>query len=215
MIRYEPLPGHQWDLRYPSFQHSGSRTKGKPTARTRPFANHYETFFLARKGKPQLLKPGRSNVFVHDGVYGNARFHPTQKPIPLLAELLEAVCPNNGMVLVPFLGSGSTLLAAFQSNRAGIGWDLDERNRNYFYASVASIEKKGTPRAEVVVKFGKPQKDDDGTTLPVLVGDDEIGVLYCVPPGPWQPDEELVERTGEFSVTSLQDARKLIAAKLQ
>ena len=188
------------------------KNKGQTNSPYQTLANHYETFFLARKGKPQLLKPGRSNVFTFDGVYGNARFHPTQKPVPLLSDILAATCPNNGMVLCPFLGSGATLLAAFASNRAGLGWDLDERNMHYFYSLVGKMNK-GTDKLGVYktdVQYGKPSKDQDGTIIPVLIDDVEVGIMYREADGPWQPDEGLAAITGEFTATSLTSARGLI-----
>jgi site-specific DNA-methyltransferase (adenine-specific) len=38
--------------------------------------------------------------------------HPTQKPIGLIRPLIEYACPPDGLVLVPFVGSGSELVAA-------------------------------------------------------------------------------------------------------
>ena len=38
--------------------------------------------------------------------------HPTQKPEKLIAKLILASCPKNGIVLDPFLGSGTTSVVA-------------------------------------------------------------------------------------------------------
>lgn len=51
---------------------------------------------------------------------------PTQKPIALLRLLVEACCPEDGLVLDPFCGSGTTLVAAAELNRRGVGIDLSE-----------------------------------------------------------------------------------------
>jgi len=53
--------------------------------------------------------------------------HPTEKPGPLLRTLLSVVTPPNGLVLDPFAGSGSTLLAARSLGMRGIGVEADER----------------------------------------------------------------------------------------
>lgn len=54
--------------------------------------------------------------------------HPTQKPIELLRALVELSTVENQLVLDPFCGSGSTLLAAHELKRNYIGID---NNANY------------------------------------------------------------------------------------
>lgn len=49
--------------------------------------------------------------------------YPTQKPLALLEVLVNACCPPGGVVLDPFCGSGTTLVAAVQSGRKFIGID--------------------------------------------------------------------------------------------
>lgn len=49
--------------------------------------------------------------------------YPTQKPLSLLTMLLEACSPPDGLVLDPFCGSGTTLVAAQQLGRRYIGID--------------------------------------------------------------------------------------------
>ena len=50
--------------------------------------------------------------------------HPTQKPLQLLEHIINALTHPDDMVLDPFLGSGSTLLAAHTLRRSGIGFEL-------------------------------------------------------------------------------------------
>ncbi len=52
--------------------------------------------------------------------------HPHQKPLALLRFLIE-YSETTGLVLDPFAGSGSTLIAAKQLNRPSIGIEIDER----------------------------------------------------------------------------------------
>lgn len=49
--------------------------------------------------------------------------YPTQKPLALLDLLVRACCPERGVVLDPFCGSGTTIVAAQQSGRQFIGID--------------------------------------------------------------------------------------------
>lgn len=52
--------------------------------------------------------------------------HPTQKPVSLMQALIEMVTIENQMVLDPFCGSGSTLLAAKNLNREFLGFDVSK-----------------------------------------------------------------------------------------
>ncbi|MDD3238521.1 MAG: site-specific DNA-methyltransferase [Lachnospira sp.] len=53
--------------------------------------------------------------------------HPTMKPVALMAYPIQNSCMSNCIVLDPFLGSGSTLIAAEQTNRICFGIELDEK----------------------------------------------------------------------------------------
>lgn len=51
--------------------------------------------------------------------------HPTQKPLGLLTDILENSTTDGDTVLDPFLGSGSTAVAAIQTDRDYLGFELD------------------------------------------------------------------------------------------
>jgi len=51
--------------------------------------------------------------------------HPTQKPLVLLERILLASTKPDELVLDPFMGSGTTLLAALRLRRSGVGIELD------------------------------------------------------------------------------------------
>jgi site-specific DNA-methyltransferase (adenine-specific) len=52
--------------------------------------------------------------------------HPTQKPEKLIAKLILASCPENGIVFDPFLGSGTTSVVAKKLGRRYIGIEKNE-----------------------------------------------------------------------------------------
>ena len=54
------------------------------------------------------------------------RVHPTQKPVPLMQWCI-GLARDCQTILDPFMGSGTTLVAAKNMNRTAIGIDLDEK----------------------------------------------------------------------------------------
>lgn len=57
----------------------------------------------------------------------SSKDHPTMKPIALMAYPIQNSCMSNCIVLDPFLGSGSTLVACEQTGRICYGIELDEK----------------------------------------------------------------------------------------
>ena len=53
--------------------------------------------------------------------------HPTEKPVALMRQLIESSSLVGDIVLDPFAGSGSTLVAAIITGRKAIGIELDEQ----------------------------------------------------------------------------------------
>lgn len=76
--------------------------------------------YLSEDGGPRLM---RSVQYVRS-THGYA-VHPTQKPVALIMPLLRYSCPPDGVVLDPFAGSCSTLLAAKELGLRAIGIEID------------------------------------------------------------------------------------------
>lgn len=66
--------------------------------------------------------------------------HPTQKPVPLLEYLIKTYTNENELVLDNCMGSGSTGVAALNTNRRFIGI---EKEKKYFEIAKERIEKEG------------------------------------------------------------------------
>jgi len=63
-------------------------------------------------------------TFEEKGVAKQSNFHPTVKPVELMRYLIKMVTPPNGVVLDPFLGSGTTAVAATLEGYAWKGCEL-------------------------------------------------------------------------------------------
>jgi len=85
--------------------------------------HQHEQAYVLAKGEPSL--PASPVPDVIDWCYTGNRLHPTQKPVASLMPLIEAFCPPGGLVLDPFAGSGSTLVAAQRLGRAYLGMEID------------------------------------------------------------------------------------------
>lgn len=56
--------------------------------------------------------------------HGSA-IHPTQKPLGITRTLIQYACPPGGLVVDPYCGSGTTLVAADRCGRDAIGTEKD------------------------------------------------------------------------------------------
>lgn len=70
---------------------------------------------------------GHCNVWKHPPVPSTGRLHPCQKPTDLLARIIRVSCPEGGVVLDPFMGSGSTAVACVETGRQYIGFERDPK----------------------------------------------------------------------------------------
>jgi site-specific DNA-methyltransferase (adenine-specific) len=83
----------------------------------------YELIASAGEGK---IHGGRdSSVLRFPTVAPNSRHHPTEKPVALFQYLIDKLQPDT--VLDPFMGSGTSLLAARHTGRRAIGIETSER----------------------------------------------------------------------------------------
>lgn len=83
------------------------------------------------KGYPDVPETTIGDVI--DWTYSGNKLHPTQKPLSVLLPLVETFSARGGLVLDPFSGSGSSLLAAKMLGRSWLGIELDAK-----YHAIAS-----------------------------------------------------------------------------
>jgi len=114
---YNFLPSRCWLLWDKMQEHSGAHAEMAWTNLDKPV----RTFRYARA---QLASEGKE--------------HPTQKPLRLMKWCIEHLPTKEGTILDPFMGSGTTGVAAVQMGRDFIGIEREER---YFDISCERIRK--------------------------------------------------------------------------
>jgi len=112
-------------------------------------SSHFE---LCWSAKPHLREIIRCKWF---GIQGTEkqdvryRLHPTQKPIQVLEWILERYSKLGGLCIDPFLGSGTTVVAAEQEGRICYGMEIAEK-----YVAV-TLERLSALGLEPVMSDGK------------------------------------------------------------
>lgn len=95
-------------------------------ARVNYLSNCREYFVSFCKGKKGVF-----NSYYDKGVYsypivgGKDRFHPTQKPVLLMEDLIQTHSNKGDLVLDLFMGSGTTAIASINTYRNYLGFELD------------------------------------------------------------------------------------------
>lgn len=85
----------------------------------------HEMILYFKRGNRRLPER-RSSIISVQRVDSKNHIHPTQKPVTLLEKLIAMSTDVGQLVVDPFAGSGSTLLAARNLGRNFIGFELDE-----------------------------------------------------------------------------------------
>lgn len=76
-------------------------------------------------GGPARLVPHRWMGLIRESEHSERRLHPTQKPVALMAKLIERYTNPGDLILDPYMGSGSTLRAAKDCGRRAIGVEYE------------------------------------------------------------------------------------------
>lgn len=135
---------HKADLFIAAWRQAGFRIVGHIVFRkrypssTRFLEYRHEQAYLLAKGNP--APPDRAPPDVIDWTYTGNRLHPTQKPVGILKPLIEAFSVPGEFVLDPFCGSGSTLVAARETNRHALGFELDSAHCRTAQCRLATVE---------------------------------------------------------------------------
>ena len=117
----------------------------KGYASRRGFLNaRHEQAYVLVKGHPK--KPARPLDDVQLWEYSGNVVHPTEKAVSVLQPLIRSFSRPGDLVLDPFSGSGSTLVAAALSGRRYFGIDLETKYVELARRRVAGVERAQSHR---------------------------------------------------------------------
>jgi DNA modification methylase len=131
------------DLFLAAYRAAGFRVIGhlafpkRYTSRSGYLRGQHECAHLLAKGYP--AKPEYAIGDVLDWTYSGNKLHPTQKPLSVLLPLVETFSKPGSLVLDPFAGSGSTLVAAKSLGRSYFGVELDAQYHAIACQRLASV----------------------------------------------------------------------------
>ena len=106
--------------------------------------------------------------------------HPAPFPVELPARLIQLYTFEDDLVLDPFMGSGSTLVAAEPLGRRYVGYDLDEgyvqlaRVRVAEARRAAGTGRSGTPAGDPGSAHATPSPADDGGKAALALAEDVL-----------------------------------------
>ena len=101
----------------------------------------------------------------------NKKTHPATFPITLARRVIELFTHEGELVLDPFVGSGTTLVAAQDTNRNGVGFDLLE----------SYIQLSGE-RLGFVAESAQVAVQDDARAIPAYFQPDSVSLILTSPP---------------------------------
>jgi len=108
---------HQVPVTMDAIKHTGRKRRGHPAQTGRI----EDILRVSEDGGPRL----RTSVIEARSMHGSA-IHPTEKPVAVLAQLIEYAVPPGGRVLDPMAGSCSTAVAARLTGRRPVCIEADE-----------------------------------------------------------------------------------------
>jgi len=100
--------------------------------------------------------------------------HPATFPISLAKKVIELFTHEGELVLDPFVGSGTTLVAAWDTHRNAIGFDLHKRYIQ-LCGERLSNEKLFKETHQIAIQ-------DDARNIPKYLAEDSLSLIFTSPP---------------------------------
>lgn len=122
----------------------------------RGFRCQHELVLHFTMGSPEYHDLATGNVIKTKRVPALEKEHQTQKPVELMERIIRVVCPPGGSVLDPFMGSGTTGIAAVNCGANFFGCELGAEN--FEIARHRLAVHQSAPRLFEATPAGLPQQ---------------------------------------------------------
>ena len=166
-----------------------------------------------------VYDPGIYDDIIEDYEYpiprhNGKRIHPTQKPLDLFQQLVQKHAKTGDLVVDPFLGSGTTAVAALQENMKFAGCDIDEGYVKKAKQRVKTMPQektvRGETKAERFLKIAQP--DDTGVSRFVEIAELQRHDLGFGNGGSWcRSDSRLAQ---DYHVERKKEKGRIVGVRL-
>lgn len=107
------------------------------------YGKQYELLFYVNKGRCPIRGKRLTDVWEFPRVSGASQLHQNQKPLDLIKQCIEKSSDENDLVFDGFIGSGTTAVAAIETNRHYFGCEIDS---DYFKIATKRINDAETQK---------------------------------------------------------------------
>jgi excisionase family DNA binding protein len=117
-----------WTLRSSVIWHRPNAL-GEPSSKDRPWRSHENIFIFSKQPKyffNRLALQGEEDIWTIKARPENPYAHCAPFPVALVERCIACGCRPNGVVLDPFAGSGTTLVAALLNGHSAVGIELND-----------------------------------------------------------------------------------------
>ena len=131
---------------------------GEPTAKDRPWRRYEHIFMFSRAPRYYFDRTslmGVEDIWTFPARPDNPAAHFAPYPRELVSRCLSIGCPKGGTVLDPFVGSGTTLVAALEAGSPAIGIDLSPDYCTQALKWVTDARRKGRSKSAWRTQFGR------------------------------------------------------------
>lgn len=104
----------------------------------------------------------------------NKKLHPATYPIALARKVIDLFTHRGELVLDPFVGSGTTLVAAQDAGRNAVGFDLQPSYVDLSRGRIATLPEIQTTRQLAIC--------DDAREIPSYLAPETVGLIVTSPP---------------------------------
>ena len=116
---------HEWIFVFGKSRKKLNRTQRNKSAGSHTGITNRQKDGTTKKAKPKIVKDYGRLSSVTEMCYGNSEEHPAVFPVVFPVEYINAMTSDGQIVIDPFLGSGTTLIACEKTGRICYGMEID------------------------------------------------------------------------------------------